>query len=896
MLTREQERATNVRDIEHIVETVLEEEMFYDYLKSLRIKSAREIITATPEGIRSATYPDENGVTTAISIEDASHILTFIAYVKWRNTSPKITERINDDYNKVTFDNINDARRGSLFRTSWGNYLYDSTTAKMIQDTSQLQTIATASTISTLPHPRSSLSEWEKGVPQNKSLKELVDLDQWLRDSVTLAMAHTWSRRKLRFVDDILNSTWILTAGQDIILEQGDMPDTQKLITKLKEISALSVDASNRADNIMAKFSSIRFGDGNVSGNTNVFLAHVHGLFRRHNELISNPSDCLSDDMKNSFMKNAVHNCMELRNVSPIQDGYAYTYEQYYAALKHAAEDRDTDASKQHGLGSISKWKVYCTTWGENYNVDNLDQVHELLAEMILNEAHVRLNEQEQVKMGIKPWRNISTEGQSLWDKMTEKDRGTILTVITDASKAFQPRTQYPPWTAQANFAAHSPSPITAHGRDKASEFKKGIKRDSKDFPLLKDDKSLDAFWIAFDSESAAQDVTEISDGRYKAETVEDKQLFQLKQTFMYSVLQKTLLTDQGKACVHQYEASSDAQAIIRDMREYSTMSTKYSSDGKWNGTLVAFIHHWQEQVRKYENLVPSKDHFSDGLKKNMLQNAVSDIEELHNIRGTSNQLRGYLGTQITYHAYGQLLLSAAEQYDQKLLPKSSGAGKSHKRQIYFNNMVQHEEETTDKGYCDANEQFDIASSVAMINANYHGSGPSQFAPGSRMNKMMWDSLTPKAQRIWDDNKQANSPMLANVQSARCPDTRNLGFDLLGGEILPSIVKSIHDSEENEDKNKQVKMPIFQPTDLVGGTFLMEPQEDGQCHRAHIVQAIEEQENDLAHNSTRIQFLCWINDDETEETIAYNEVLQNLNQSSFNVMIEWENGRSQLKP
>ncbi len=199
-------------------------------------------------------------------------------------------------------------------------------------------------------------------------------------------------------MDNILNSTWILTAGQEIILEQGDMPDAQKLITKLKEISALSVDASNRADNIMAKFSSIRFGDGNVSGNTNVFLAHVHGLFRRHNELISNPTDRLSDDMKNSFMKNAVHNCMELRNVSPIQDGYAYTYEQYYAALKHAAED----------LGSISKWKVYCTTWGENYNVDNHDQVDELLAEMILYEARVRLNEHKQVQMGIKPWRNGS--------------------------------------------------------------------------------------------------------------------------------------------------------------------------------------------------------------------------------------------------------------------------------------------------------------------------------------------------------------------------------------------------------------------------------------------------------------------------------------------------------
>ena len=75
MLTLEQEQATNVRDIEHIVETVLDEEMFYDYLKSLNIKSAREIITATPEDIQSATYLDENGVTTAIPLPHVHQIL-----------------------------------------------------------------------------------------------------------------------------------------------------------------------------------------------------------------------------------------------------------------------------------------------------------------------------------------------------------------------------------------------------------------------------------------------------------------------------------------------------------------------------------------------------------------------------------------------------------------------------------------------------------------------------------------------------------------------------------------------------------------------------------------------------------------------------------------------------
>jgi uncharacterized protein YeeX (DUF496 family) len=50
--------------------------------------------------------------------------------------------------------------------------------------------------------------------------------------------------------------------------------------------------------------------------------------------------------------------------------------------------------------------------------------------------------------------------------------------------------------------------------------------------------------------------------------------------------------------------------------------------------------------------------------------------------------------------------------------------------------------------------------------------------------------------------------------------------------------------------------------------------EDGQGrHRARIVRAIEEHNGEIEDNPTRIQFLCSINDDESEEIISYNEIL-----------------------
>eukprot|EP00978_Attheya_sp_CCMP212_P000681 scaffold1362_cov61-Attheya_sp.AAC.4 len=103
--------------------------------------------------------------------------------------------------------------------------------------------------------------------------------------------------------------------------------------------------------------------------------------------------------------------------------------------------------------------------------------------------------------------------------------------------------------------------------------------------------------------------------------------------------------------------------------------------------------------------------------------------------------------------------------------------------------------------------------------------------------------------------------------------------------------------------------------------------EDGQRLRARIVSAIEDHEEKIEDNPTRIQFLCALGDEETEEIITYNEILNHIEAdeteetttiwkfkritahegpltrthpswkgSPYNVMGEWENGEITSEP
>jgi hypothetical protein len=193
------------------------------------------------------------------------------------------------------------------------------------------------------------------------------------------------------------------------------------------------------------------------------------------------------------------------------------------------------------------------------------------------------------------------------------------------------------------------------HARDAVADFKRGIKRDLSQFPILKDDKQWDGWNHSHIAQARAKCVVDVMNSEYKPTTTEDKALFEVKQTYMFAVFEKTLLTDQGKAYVREYEKKSDAQSIYRRISEYAIKSTakasleastilsyitscKLGEGSAWRGPTASFVLHWQNQVRLYETQVESEEYFSNGQKRHMLQNAVHPVQELRAVKTQADQ------------------------------------------------------------------------------------------------------------------------------------------------------------------------------------------------------------------------------------------------------------------
>ena len=186
-------------------------------------------------------------------------------------------------------------------------------------------------------------------------------------------------------------------------------------------------------------------------------------------------------------------------------------------------------------------------------------------------------------------------------------------------------------------------------------------------------------------------------------------------------------------------------------------------------------------------------------------------------------------------------------------------------------------------------------------------------------NTMTWKILTEDTQKVI---------FRSQVRPYTTADP-NLRADMFGGEedttTSDPVIKSRPTAGNGESTHVTTPSPIFNPEDLVGRTFLMDQQEDGQRFRARIVKLVEDQESTLEENPTRIKFLCSINNDQAEELITYNKMLEYITRddsndivwkfkrivshqgplrsdhpdykgSMYNVMIEWENGEITTEP
>ena len=82
-------------------------------------------------------------------------------------------------------------------------------------------------------------------------------------------------------------------------------------------------------------------------------------------------------------------------------------------------------------------------------------------------------------------------------------------------------------------------------------------------------------------------------------------------------------------------------------------------------------------------------------------------------------------------------------------------------------------------------------------------------------------------------------------------------------------------------------MHVVYPKDLVGRNLLLE-KEGSQRLRSRIVKALDDFEGDLARYFSRLKLFCTMNDDAIEEIFPCKELLDHVNNSQEDDLIEWK--------
>ena len=105
---------------------------------------------------------------------------------------------------------------------------------------------------------------------------------------------------------------------------------------------------------------------------------------------------------------------------------------------------------------------------------------------------------------------------------------------------------------------------------------KKGIKREIAAYPFLKDERYFDGFKRSLFIVAKSHECNVVLEPTYTpGSEPEEQELFEAKQTFMFSVFNNYLQTDMGKTTVRRHLADTDAQSVWKELSEHKGTSSK---------------------------------------------------------------------------------------------------------------------------------------------------------------------------------------------------------------------------------------------------------------------------------------------------------------------------------
>ena len=169
--------------------------------------------------------------------------------------------------------------------------------------------------------------------------------------------------------------------------------------------------------------------------------------------------------------------------------------------------------------------------------------------------------------------------------------------------------------------------------------FKKGIMREMAVYPSLKDERYFDGFKRSLFIVAKTHECNEVLNPTYNpGSEPEEQELFEAKQTFMFSVFNANLQTDMGKTIVRRHLANTDAQSVWKELSEHMRTSSKGASekrrltqyvtntvlDDNFKGTTEQFVLHFNE-----DEISEDSEKLPPTVKLTLLQTAVRSINDL---------------------------------------------------------------------------------------------------------------------------------------------------------------------------------------------------------------------------------------------------------------------------
>jgi hypothetical protein len=151
-------------------------------------------------------------------------------------------------------------------------------------------------------------------------------------------------------------------------------------------------------------------------------------------------------------------------------------------------------------------------------------------------------------------------------------------------------------------------------------------------------------------------------------------------------------------------------------------------------------------------------------IKRNLLENAVGQVQELRPIKTQAAQHKTQNdGIEFTYAQYCSLLSSAAQEYDGSLVRSVKTAQSAARRSIYY---TEFEPRKIEDNFFDVAYDIDTSPND-ILEVNVHGFG------GPRLNADQWGCLPKEAQEKWDQLDQASKAIilehkLSPPQAALC--------------------------------------------------------------------------------------------------------------------------------